>query len=60
MTLVQKFHDAGFTTATIVAETRAGQVVRVRTSNGWVYEKIKADDTNFDVEAWAARRQPPE
>lgn len=60
MTLVEKFHDAGFTTATIVAETRGHRVIRVRTSNGWVYEKIKADDADFDVAAWAERRQLPE
>lgn len=53
MDILQKLADLGFTNAAVLNEAQG--LVRIRTSNGWVYERFK---TEAQIEAWAARNKP--
>lgn len=53
MDILQKLADLGFTNAAVL--NKAQGLVRIRTSNGWVYERFK---TEAQIEFWAARNKP--
>jgi len=48
----------GFDKATIISDNRGKIVVRVRTSQGWVYEKFDPANLREQIEAWAVGRSP--
>lgn len=58
MNATEILSSLGFENAAVVNEQRGKIVVRVRTSNGWVYEKFDKDNLHSEMEAWAAGRSP--
>ena len=58
MTAVQILASIGFADATELSQRHGETLVRVRTSNGWVYERFRAAELQADIEKWAAGRSP--
>lgn len=55
MAILETLAEAGFTDATAVGDDDGAQIVRVRTSRGWVYERFRSDD---QVAPWARKHNP--
>lgn len=53
--IAQKLAELGFTEVTDLGSKNGKTLVRVRTSQGWVYERFATVD---DVVAWARNRTP--
>lgn len=57
MNIIDRLRALGFAEAEIVNEARGLTTVRMRTTVGWVYERLRNAD---DAATWAARFTAPE
>ena len=53
--ILQKLNELGFTNAEVTGERKGIFCVRVRTENGWVYERFASPGA---VPSWAVRHSP--
>lgn len=55
--VVQKLVGLGFRTSEAVSEKKSTVTVKIRTSNGWTYEKF--DSANLAaIDTWATKHSP--
>jgi len=52
---INKLRRLGFRDATVMNEDAEKALIRIRTTNGWVYERFANE---AEAVAWAARHQP--
>lgn len=53
--ILQKLAELGFTNAEVTGERKGIFCVRIRTANGWVYERFTSAGA---IPSWAVRHSP--
>ena len=57
MAVLDKLSELGFVTASESGTSRGVKTYRIRTANGWVYERFANDEA---VQEWAKYHKPEE
>ncbi len=55
--IVSKLASLGFTKSSLIGEKNGIATLRIRTLQGWTYERFAAPE---DVDAWSLKHEPEE